>query len=139
MILGVGFDLCEVQRMQRELARGGPELAAAIFAPAELADGERRPPAARRYAACFAGKEAVLKALAVDGRDGLLLRCVEIRPAGCGGRPGVVLSGRVAELAANRGIAQIHLALRTTRTLAVACAIAAAAAPDPNLPNEDSR
>ena len=139
MILGVGFDLCEVQRMGHELARGGPELAREMFTAAEIADGERRPRSMQHFAACFAGKEAVLKALAVDGWDGLLLRCVEIRPDGLDGRPGVSLSGRAADLAAGRGVSRIHLSLRSTRTLASACAIAEAAVADPDSSNEDSR
>ena len=61
MIVGLGIDLLENNRVERELARGDWLLNEGIFTREEIKDcsGSRKP--ALRYAACFAAKEATLK------------------------------------------------------------------------------
>ena len=62
MIVGVGFDLFEVARLERELEHDGGEFVAAVFTSEELLRSGTARRRARRLAACFAGKEAVAKA-----------------------------------------------------------------------------
>jgi holo-[acyl-carrier protein] synthase len=108
MVSGVGVDLFEVERMARRLREGGPAFAAALFTPAEIARCSRRRAAARAFAACFAAKEAVAKALAWDGSAGLPWLEIEILEEE--GRLVARLHGAVATRARERGVARLRLA-----------------------------
>lgn len=121
MILGIGADLCEVARMERELAGEGGGFRDQVFTPAEVAycEGMRFP--AQHYAARFAAKEAVAKALDVVGGERFFWPEVEIT-RDAGGRPAAVLHGSLRRLAEERGVGRIVVSLSHTRELAVACA-----------------
>jgi len=121
-ILGLGFDLFVVERMQAQLAREGQELATELFTPAELATAGGRGARGRRLAVLFAGKEAVAKAFSLAADFGSHWREIELFHT-AGDRPRVALSGRFAALAAARGVTHIHLALASTRCLAAATAV----------------
>ncbi|BDG07848.1 holo-ACP synthase [Anaeromyxobacter paludicola] len=111
MILGLGIDLVEISRVERILG-GRPELAARFLARC-FTEGERRYCEARgagraaSYAARFAAKEAVMKALSAPA--GLRFTDVEVtRP---GGRPEVALRGAAERAASALGVRRVHLAL----------------------------
>jgi holo-[acyl-carrier protein] synthase len=125
VVVGVGVDLCEVDRMREVLART-PGFAARVFTDGERAycDRRRRDPA-ERYAARFAAKEAVLKAMGL-GIGACGMREIEVVRARSGA-PAVALHGRAAELAAERGVTGWHLTLSHTATMAIASATAVAA------------
>jgi phosphopantetheine--protein transferase-like protein len=123
-VLGVGVDLCEVDRMRRTLART-PGFADRVYTEAEQDYCRRRRDPAERFAARFAAKEAVLKALGA-GIGSCSLRDIEVVRAESGA-PSLVLHGRAAALAADRGVTAWHLSLTHTATLAEAIAIAATA------------
>jgi holo-[acyl-carrier protein] synthase len=122
MILGTGIDLLEVDRVRRELRRGGERFKRTAFTGGEIAycDGKRYP--ARHFAARFAAKEAVLKALGMGGLDLSVFRQVEIR-RDAAGRPGVRLTGRVGRYARERGVRSVALSLTHTRTMAAAAIV----------------
>lgn len=121
MILGIGIDLLEVPRMEREL-RAGNGLADRLFTPREIEYcGSKRHPA-RHLAARFAAKEAVFKALGIDGREGLRWRDVEV-VSGPNGVPSIRLHGEMRRLAVERGIDSVHLTLTHTRELAAASVV----------------
>lgn len=122
MILGIGVDLFEVARMEEELRRQGSDFGHDLFTPEEIAycEGQRHP--AQHYAARFAAKEAVFKALALDGREGAHWREVEVR-AGPQGRREVLLHGRLGELARERGVSRVLVSLSHTRAFATASVI----------------
>jgi holo-[acyl-carrier protein] synthase len=122
MILGVGNDILEVARIQRELEQDEPNLRDRLFSPAEIAycEGKRHP--AQHYAARFAAKEAFLKALNTGLRNGLTWKDVEVRH-GAGGAPELVLSGAARELAEQRGIERTFLSLSHTSSLAMASVV----------------
>jgi holo-[acyl-carrier protein] synthase len=124
-VLGVGVDLCEVDRMRRTLART-PGFADRVYTEAEQDYCRRRRDPAERFAARFAAKEAVLKALGA-GIGSCSLRDIEVVRAESGA-PSLVLHGRAAALAADRGVTAWHLSLTHTATLAEAIAIATTAA-----------
>lgn len=123
MVAGIGIDLFEVARMEEELRRGGGDFAASLFTPEEIAfcNAQRRP--ARCFAACFAAKEAVAKALALDGSAGTVWRSIEIGQ-GTGGEPTVRLHGTVAAHAAGAGVRRIRVVIDPGSDLAAASAIA---------------
>lgn len=122
MIVGVGFDLFEVARLERELERSGGEFVAAVFTPEECGRCGRGRLSTRRLAACFAAKEAVAKALALDGSLGTPWRRIEIL-AGPARSAEVRLGGALAAAAARRGVRRIHVALALGRARVAAQAI----------------
>ena len=110
----VGIDLLEVERMERALARR-PRLAERLFTDAEraLAAGN-----ARRLAARFCAKEAVAKALTLDGWNPR-----EIEVLGGGGPPELFLHGAVAQRASELGV-RVEISLTHTDLQAGAVALA---------------
>jgi holo-[acyl-carrier protein] synthase len=120
-VLGVGVDLCEVDRMRRVLART-PGFAARVFTDDEQAYCRARRDPAERFAARFAAKEAVLKAMGV-GLGACAFRDIEVVRAESGA-PSLALHGAAAELAAARGIARWHVSLSHTSVVAEALVIA---------------
>ena len=126
MIYGVGADLCQVDRMEKSLAR--PGFSAHVFAPEELAliDSRKGRARAETAAANFAAKEAFLKACGT-GLAGFALAEIGVLRA-VSGAPRYALEGRAAAwAAANRVTA--HLSL--THEAGLACAFAVLEQPDP--------
>ena len=119
MILGMGVDLAEVDRIERSLQTFGRRFLDRIYTPGEIAYCERFRNRAERYAARFAAKEAGMKALGTGWRRGIRWRDFEVfrHP---GGRPGLRLSGEAAELASRMGVRNIALSLTHTATQAMA-------------------
>jgi holo-[acyl-carrier protein] synthase len=120
-VLGVGVDLCEVDRMRRVLART-PGFATRVFTEEERAYCRERRDPAERFAARFAAKEAVLKAMGV-GLGACAFREIEVVRADSGA-PSVALHRAAAALAAARGIGGWHLSLTHTASVAEALVIA---------------
>jgi holo-[acyl-carrier protein] synthase len=112
---GVGIDLIEIERLERALRRH-PRLAERLFSEAERRYAAARARPGRHLAARFAAKEAVLKALGVEGGFGL--GEVEVL---AGEPPSVRLSGRAAEAA--HGL-DLKISLTHSRETAAAVAIA---------------
>ena len=114
----VGVDLIEIERVRRALDRY-PGFRARCFTQAECEYCDSRPNPPQHYAARFAGKEAVGKALGVGVR--FTWREIEIRGRP---KPGVFLSGRTAAWAAKVEAGQIELSMTHSRELAAAiCAV----------------
>lgn len=78
MILGLGFDLLEVSRVERELSREQWEPENGVFTAGEVGYCRSGAKPAHRYAACIAAKEATLKALGVRVSDLAMFREVEV-------------------------------------------------------------
>lgn len=115
MILGVGIDLCEVQRMEKSLQRQA--FCDHVFAAGEQAllaglSGRRR---AETAAANFAAKEAFLKA-AGTGLGGFALNELSLLRAQSGA-PYFELGGRAADWAERQGLA-VHVSLTHEKGLA---------------------
>jgi holo-[acyl-carrier protein] synthase len=115
----VGTDLIEIERIRRALERY-PAFRERCFTEAERAycDSRANPP--QHYAARFAGKEAIGKALGFGVARAFAWREVEItgRP-----KPGVVLSGRLRAWAERIGAGAIDLSMSHSRELATAVAV----------------
>jgi len=121
MIVGLGSDLLDVARVEQKL-REDSGLAASLFTPPEIRYCESQRHPARHYAARFAAKEALLKALGTGWRDGLSWREIEIRRDELG-RPVMVLSGCVEQLAREQGVTRVHVSLTHTAAYAAATVI----------------
>ncbi len=123
MILGIGIDQCEVRRLSRQLESPADEFIAAVFRPGEIAYCTAKHSPAEHFAARFAAKEAVLKALAAAGGQGTFWQDIEISNDP-DGRPRLELNGRLRQLAAELGVQNIHVSLTHTAELAAAVVIA---------------
>jgi holo-[acyl-carrier protein] synthase len=111
----------EIERVRRALDRH-PSFRTRCFTRAERDYCDSRPNPAQHYAARFAGKEAVGKALGFGVAGAFAWKDVEIagRP-----KPRVHLSGRVREWAAKVGAGAIDLSMTHSRELAAAIAVVA--------------
>ena len=114
MIVGLGIDFVSGDRVGRELARGEWRESDGIFTAAELAycNSGHRPE--QRFAACFAAKEAALKALGAEVDDLAIFREIEVQPAD-GAEHKLVLRGRPRAIAARLNGRRIHLSLAVAR------------------------
>ena len=112
----IGVDLIEIGRIERALARGG--FRERCFTEAERAYCDSRPKPAQHYAARFAGKEAVGKALGCGVR--FTWREIEIagRP-----KPGVRLSGWTKAWAERVSAGDIDLSMTHSKELAAAICV----------------
>ncbi|HJA28200.1 MAG TPA: holo-ACP synthase [Candidatus Olsenella pullicola] len=119
---GIGVDMLEIKRMERVLGRR-PNFARRVFTDEERAYCERCARPAEHYAARFAAREAVVKALGTGFSDGVSFRDVSVGRDDSG-RPRAILSGRAAQIAQERGIREIALSISHTHDVAVANAIA---------------
>jgi len=112
----VGVDLIEIERVKRALERPGFRERCFTAAERKYCDSRARPE--ESYAARFAGKEAVGKALGCGVR--FTWKDVEIvgRP-----KPGVRLSGRTAAFAERVSAGAIDLSMTHSREMAAAIAV----------------
>jgi holo-[acyl-carrier protein] synthase len=115
MILGLCNDLCNIERIEKSMARFGQKFLDRIYTPGEQAKAERRPLLrAATYAKRFAAKEACAKALGTGIRRGVFWRTMEVinLPSG---QPTLRLSegaaDRLAEMLPSGMVADIHLSL----------------------------
>jgi len=117
--LTVGTDLIEIARVRSALERY-PGFRERCFTEAERAYCDSRPNPPQHYAARFAAKEAVGKALGFGVARAFAWRDVEIagRP-----KPAVRLSGRVRAWAERAGAGAIDLSMAHSRELATAVAV----------------
>lgn len=108
--------------MEQALREGDPGLERDLFTDDEIAYCRRQPDPAANFAAHFALKEAVVKALALDDSAGVIWRSVELR-ATPGAAPVVLLHAPLDELARERGVARVLTSISRARGLVAAGAI----------------
>ena len=121
MILGVGTDLANIDRIAATLDRFGDRFRNRVFTQTEQSKAERRKDVAGTYAKRWAAKEAFLKAL---GRDvkGLPYRDIEVLQASAG-RQSMVIDGLAAAALASAGGRHIHLSISLDGGYALASVI----------------
>lgn len=120
MIVGVGCDIIEIERIARAIK--SESFIRRVFTAEETAYCQRRGrQAAASFAARFAAKEAVLKALGTGLREGSLQE-IAVDNDGLG-KPLVQLSGHFAMLAKQLGVKNIQISLSHSREFAVAYVI----------------
>lgn len=122
MIVGLGVDLVECSRFESELARGEWQAADGVFTQDELAYCDGAQHRQRRFAACFAAKEAALKALGTDVKDLGMFREVEVRFA-TGFTGDIFLCNRLQLRAEQLGVHQITLSVAPRRNVVAAMVI----------------
>jgi holo-[acyl-carrier protein] synthase len=117
MIVGVGLDVCSIERMRRALERHGDRFFSRICSDEERRDLAGRD-AATSLAGRFATKEAFAKAL--DGAPGVGWHEVRVRRA-ASGRPSLELRGKALDLARSAGASRWHVSI--THDAGVAAAV----------------
>jgi holo-[acyl-carrier protein] synthase len=119
---GIGIDLVEVPRIRELLEKHGQRFKERTFTAGEIAYCDACADPAMHYAARFAAKEAVAKALGTGlWAEGVVWTDIEVvREAG--GKPGIVLHGAAKQHAA---AANCLVSLTHTRDLAMAQVILA--------------
>jgi holo-[acyl-carrier protein] synthase len=120
VILGVGVDLTPIERLARAMNNHPGRLEARLFTEGERAYCRKKADPMQHFAARFAAKEAILKALGVP--EGLSWHELEVLSDG--GAPRVSLSGRAAEAARAAGVRTLHLSITHAGGQALAFVIA---------------
>ncbi|MES2981417.1 MAG: holo-ACP synthase [Verrucomicrobiota bacterium] len=123
MIYGIGIDVVEVDRIEDAISRQGESFLRKLFTEGErhYCDKQKRP--GMHYAARFAAKEAVSKALGtgIGGKAGWLEMEV-VR--GESGAPTMLFHGNASEFLTAQGIAEVQVSLSHARDYAAANAVA---------------
>ncbi len=131
MILGLGNDVIDIDRIARTIDRFGERFLERCFTPVERAKCDRRAARAASYAKRFAAKEACSKALGTGLRQGVFWRDMGVvnLPSG---RPTLRLTGgaleRLREMTPPGHDAQIDLTLTDDHPTAQAIVIISARA-----------
>jgi len=115
MIIGLGSDLCSIERIQNSLERYGERFEYRVFTEIERAKARCRPfTIAGTYAKRFAAKEAFSKAVGTGFKRGVYMKDIGVVNAPSGA-PTLALAGgaakRLAELTPDGHEAFIHLTL----------------------------
>jgi len=119
MIVGLGIDISEIDRIEAAIMRHGAPFLERLFTPSEVAYCERHKAKYERYAARFAAKEAAMKALGTGWSRGVRWRDIEVarEPSG---KPTLRLAGVAAEIAQRMGVRNISLSITHSGNLALA-------------------
>jgi holo-[acyl-carrier protein] synthase len=139
VIIGIGSDLCNIERIQRSLDRFGERFIARVFTEAERAKAERRPfTRAGTYAKRFAAKEAFSKAVGTGFRRGVFMKDIGVVNKGSG-EPTLHLTGgarrRLDDMTPEGHAAEVYLTMTDDHPFAQAFVIITAV-PRPHRPLE---
>lgn len=123
MIYGIGIDVVEVDRIEAAIERSGALFVDRLFTEAEKAYCQRQKRPGMHYAARFAAKEAVSKALGtgIGGQAGWLDMEVVRNESGA---PTMIFHGNAADFLRTEGIATVQVSLSHARDYAAANAVA---------------
>lgn len=113
----IGIDLLEPERLRERLMRN-PALCEELFLPGELAYADAQHNPHQHLAARLSAKEAVVKALGIDGWDPL-----DIEVVGGGEGTGLLLRGVVKERAAALGV-EVTISMSHLDSMVAAVAMA---------------
>ncbi len=124
MIIGLGSDLCNIERIARSLERFGERFIARVFTDVERGRAERRPfTRAGTYAKRFAAKEAFSKAVGTGFKRGVFMKDIGVvnLPSG---QPTLALTGgakqRLDAITPPGHAAHIHLTMTDDHPFAMA-------------------
>lgn len=119
MIVGLGVDLAEVERIKAAIERYGQVFLRRVYTAEEIEYCEGFKNKFERYAGRFAAKEAAMKALGTGWRCGV--RWVDVQVVReASGRPAISLSGQAGKIAEAMGVQRIALSITHTAAEALA-------------------
>jgi phosphopantetheine--protein transferase-like protein len=120
-MLGVGVDIIAISRMKGVLDTSDRPFTKKVYTLWERQRAETHPDRTAYLAVTFAAKEAIFKTFGIDWDAGVKFSEIEIQD-GAHGEPVPVLSGRFADLAAERGVSRVLLSLSWDGDYAIAVA-----------------
>jgi holo-[acyl-carrier protein] synthase len=113
VIVGIGIDVAEVDRVRQAIERHGRRFLERIYCASEIAYVEKKANRYERYAARFAAKEAGMKAIGTGWRRGVRWRDFEVANLPSG-RPTLTFHGVAATVAESLGVRNIALSITHT-------------------------
>jgi len=121
-IVGVGTDLARIERFRAFVKKKKTALLGRLFTLGELEYALAKKDPAPHLAGRFAAKESCLKAFGLGWREGISWHDMEVIPDELG-RPDLLLSGRAAQIAAEKQVEVVHLSYSHDGDYAVATVI----------------
>jgi holo-[acyl-carrier protein] synthase len=122
MIQGIGIDLVKIERIRKAIGNNDRFLKR-VFTDQEIDKGEQKKDKYQFYAAHFATKEAVMKALGTGWRKGVRWKDIQVIH-NKDGKPELKLVGKTKEIARKLGIDQVLVSMTHTGEYAAAQAVA---------------
>jgi holo-[acyl-carrier protein] synthase len=119
MIVGMGVDMAEVERVREAIVRHGERFLQRVFTPGEVSYCRRFKDSHERFAARFAAKEAAMKALGTGWRRGVSWKDFEVSNLPSG-KPCLQLSGKALEICRSLGGSRVFVSLTHTGAYALA-------------------
>ena len=119
MIVGLGLDVAEIDRIEAAIKRHPASFIERIYTPAEAAYCQQFTPPYERFAGRFAAKEAAMKALGTGWTRGIRWRDIEVVRVR-GGKPTLRLDGAARTIADQIGVKHISMTITHSGNLAIA-------------------
>jgi holo-[acyl-carrier protein] synthase len=135
VIIGVGSDLCNIERIRNSLDRFGERFVARVFTDVERAKAEHRTlTRAATYAKRFAAKEAFSKAVGTGFRQGVFMKDIGVVNK-ASGEPNLHLTGgareRLDAITPEGHAASVHLTMTDDHPFALAFVVIVAVPKEP--------
>lgn len=96
-VFGIGVDIASIERMKLAINRSGEKFLNLVYSKKEQDYCEQAEKKYERYSACWAAKEAAVKALGTGFRYSISFKDIELI-SGDGSRPTLHLSGKFLEI-----------------------------------------
>jgi holo-[acyl-carrier protein] synthase len=119
MIVGIGVDLCEVDRIEAAISRHGERFLARIYTEAERRYCEAKANPMERFAGRFAAKEAAMKAIGTGWRRGVGWHEFEVSRLPSG-QPVIYFHGIAGQIAAELGVRRALVSITHVKSMAMA-------------------
>ena len=119
MVVGIGIDLAEVDRLEAAIAKFGERFLNRVYTEAERRYCESKPNKFERFAGRFAAKEAAMKAIGTGWKRGVAWRDFEVMRAPSG-QPIIAFHGKAAEIAGELGVKKALVTISHSKANAIA-------------------
>ena len=122
MIIGIGTDIVEIERIRKMIERHGDHFLNRCFTPLEIEYANRHRDSVIRFAGRWAAKEAVVKVIGTGFIQGITFHDIEVISLHTG-QPTVQLTGEALQISQRLKITEIKLTISHAREYATATAI----------------
>jgi len=123
MIFGIGVDIVKVPRIEKSITKLGEKFLQKIFTSAEISYCQSKAYPAIHFAARFAAKEALSKAIKTGFTQGVCPAQIEVSKEESG-NVCLELHGQTKDICAALKIKRLHLSISHEKEMAVAQVIA---------------
>ncbi len=123
MIYGIGIDIVKVARLDNTINKLGEKFLQKVFLPEEVSYCQSKPYPAIHFAARFAAKEALSKAIKTGFTQGVCPKQIEIVKAK-NGNVSLKLHGITKKICAELAIKHLHLSISHEKEMAIAQVLA---------------